>query len=178
MNKLGRALLAVLILFVVAGVVVIAVSLIVDDDDDESAAKARIVSVAKLREIARDDKRPIYWVGDPRDFQVELSQADGSSYVRYLPPDVKAGSKRPDYLTVGTYPFRNAFADLKRNAEANGDDAVTRSAPGDGRLLYYKQRPTSVYLAYPETAYLIEVYDPNEETALKLVRDGAVTPVP
>ena len=177
MGKFVRILLgSLLALIVVAGLVVLVVHL--TDDDDEKDSKARIVSIGELQKAARDSKSPIYWAGDPRDFSIELSQVKDSSYVRYLSPGVKAGNKRPDYLTVGTYPFKDAYADLLKNAKRNGDSAVTKSVPGSGRLLYYKERPTSVYLSYPNASYLIEVYDPRKGQALKLARSGDVRPVP
>jgi hypothetical protein len=41
----------------------------------------------------------------------------------------------------------------------------------------YKTRPTSVYLAYPESDYQIEVFDPSPTRAVELVTSGQVKQV-
>ncbi len=46
-----------------------------------------------------------------------------------------------------------------------------------GLAFQYKSRPTSVYLAYPESDYQIEVFDPSPARAVQLVVSGQVKPV-
>ena len=41
--------------------------------------------------------------------------------------------------------------------------------PGGGVAFQYKNRPTSVYLAYPGSDYQVEVYDPHAGRAGKLL---------
>ena len=54
---------------------------------------------------------------------------------------------------------------------------VSRAAPGGGLAIWSKKRPTSVYLAYPGSDYLVEVFDPSAERARELVLSGEVAPI-
>ena len=47
-----------------------------------------------------------------------------------------------------------------------------------GVAFYSRKAPTSVYLAYPGSDVQVEVYDPWAPGARRLVRSGAVAPVP
>ena len=52
----------------------------------------------------------IYWAGPKANHAYELTiGANGNTFVRYLPPGVAAGDPRA-YLTVASYPLRDAFA--------------------------------------------------------------------
>src|SRR5205085_8721905 len=117
---------------------------------------AAAVSTARLNALASSIGHPIYWVGPQPRNVYELSQTkDGRVYIRYLPRGVRIGSRSPDYLTVGTYPQRHAFATLRATARAQG--VRTIALAGGGLAFQYKGRPTSVYLAYPGSDYQIEV---------------------
>jgi hypothetical protein len=88
---------------------------------------------------------------------------------------VRIGNRNPKYLTVGTYPQRDALATLRATAKKQG--VRTIHLPGGGRAFQYKGRPTSVYLAYPGSDYQVEVFDPSPTRALQLVTSGQVQPV-
>ncbi len=137
---------------------------------------ARAASIRRLNALASSIGHPIYWAGSQPSYTYELSKTnDGRVYIRYLPPRAKVGSPSPNYLTVGTYPQRNAFATLRATAKTQG----LRSIPlaGGGLAFQYKRRPTSVYLAYPGSNYQIEVFDPSPSRALRLVTSGQIKPV-
>src|SRR5664279_3693392 len=52
----------------------------------------RFVEVADLTGLEADLGHPIYWAGEQPSTQLELrEEADGSIYLRYLPPGVTAG---------------------------------------------------------------------------------------
>src|SRR6266540_4712590 len=123
-------------------------------------APATAASIQRLNAFVSSVGHPIYWVGSQPRFTYELSRTkDGRVYIRYLPPGVKLGNSNPNYLTVGTYPQPHAFATLRATAKNEGVQTIQLA--GGGLAFQYKSRPTSVYLAYPESDYQIEVFDPS-----------------
>ena len=114
-------------------------------------------------------------MGSESNVTYELTQTpDGRIYVRYLPQGVKVGS-RQRYLTVATYPLKNAYATTLSGA---GQKTSVKVSVGGGGVAYYgKQIPNSVYVAYPGSNYQIEVYDPSQGRARSLVTGGHVVPV-
>src|SRR5436190_1452509 len=139
-------------------------------------APATATSIQRLYSFATSVRHPIYWAGPQPRFTYELSRTkDGRVYIRYLPRGVKTGNTNPNYLTVGTYPQANAFATLRATAKTQG--IRTLHLAGGGLAFQYKTRPTSVYLAYPQSNYQIEVFDPSPTRALELVTSGQVKPV-
>jgi hypothetical protein len=118
---------------------------------------------------------PVYWAGPRAGQTYELTRtSDGRIYVRYLPEGVKAGDPRPQFLTVGTYPRANAFAELKR--AANADGASSRPLP-QGGLAVVSPGSSSVYFGYPGARYQVEVYAPSAGSARQLVFGGQVVPI-
>jgi hypothetical protein len=111
-----------------------------------------------LAKLAAKLGRPLYWAGKEAGVTYELTQTpDGRVYVRYLPAGAKVGSDKP-YLTVGTYPVRNAYTTTMAAAKQPGSTLIP--VPG-GVAFYNKSRPTSVYVAFPGIDEQIEVYDPS-----------------
>jgi hypothetical protein len=135
----------------------------------------KLVSQAQLQHFAGSLGRPVYWAGPQSGLSYELTSASGRVWVRYLPPGVKAGDPRADFLVVGTYEQPHAYADLKHAAKRTG--SVSRSIAGGGLLVYNAQRPTSVYFSYPGASYQVEVYAPSARTARSLVLGGKTTPI-
>ena len=136
--------------------------------------KPEIVSVADLRSFARSNSSPVYWAGNINDFNLELTQSgDKQITIRYLPSKVTAGDRRVNFLTIATYPQPGAFAKLEEKKGNKG--AVLQDAPGGGSMLWYKTRPSSVYLAWPGNDQLVEVFWPDGPQAL--IKSGRVGPV-
>jgi hypothetical protein len=165
------------VLAIVIGVVV---WLLVRGGNEEAGkskrAPATAASIQRLNAFASSVGHPIYWVGSQPRFTYELSRTkDGRVYIRYLPPGTKLGNPNPNYLTVGTYPQPHAYATLRATAKKQGIRTI--HLRGGGLAFQYKNRPTSVYLAYPRTDYQIEVFDPSAARALRLVVSGQVKPV-
>jgi hypothetical protein len=134
------------------------------------------VSVSRLTSLSASLGHPIYWAGAEHGNTYELSRTkDGLVYIRYLPKGAKVGDPKPNYLAVGTYPQANAFAVLK--ATAKKQRVATMSLRGGGLAFVDKSHPTSVYLAYPGSAYQIEVYDPSPARARRLAVSGKVVPL-
>ena len=119
---------------------------------------------------------PIYWAGaEPNDTYELTRTRDGSVFIRYLPPDVQVGDRRPNYLTIGTYPQKGALKILKATAAKN--QVATISVDNGGLAFVDKKHPTSVYVAYPSVDFQIEVYDPSSGRARQLVTSGQIAPV-
>jgi hypothetical protein len=160
--------------------VLVAIALAARGDGGDDAAQARdtsprLVDSNDLLVLADSLGHPIYWAGS-RSANLELTQeADGSVYLRYLPPGTDAGDSRPQFLTVGTYPVADAVAALQRTADKAG--TTLGRAPGGGVVLVNPSSQGSVYLAYPGSDLQIEVYDPAPGRALGLIRSDAIQPV-
>jgi hypothetical protein len=171
-HLIRRAGLAALL--VVAAVVV---WILVGKDDDAERTRAAGVSLSQLTAVAGTVPHPVYWAGPARGNRYELTKTpDGRIYIRYLSSGAEVGNSRPQYRTIGTYPQKNAFATLRAAAKAQGVPQV-KLAKG-GRAFQDKNRPTSVYVAYPGSDYQIEVFDRSPSQALALVRSGQVAAVP
>jgi hypothetical protein len=134
------------------------------------------VSVRQLKALAATLGHPIFWAGAQTAVTYELTRTrDGSVYVRYLPRGVSVGDRRPDYLTVGTYPQKDAREVLKATAAKN--QIPTLRLPRGGLALVDARHPTSVYVAYPAVDLQVEVYDPSPGRARQLVTSGRIAAV-
>jgi hypothetical protein len=130
----------------------------------------------RLRSLSVEIGRPIYWAGPLSNTTYELTRTSQDRiYVRYLPHDVRVGTKRADYTIVGTYPVSNAYDVLKTLAKKEGESSFT--APNGGIAVYDTSRSTNVYLAFPGSNVQIEVFDPSASRARALVTSGQVVPV-
>jgi hypothetical protein len=135
-----------------------------------------LASAGQLSSASHSLGRPIYWAGPRDDSSYELTvTAGGRAYVRYLPRGIAAGDTRADFLTIGTYPGTQAYENLKK---VSTGPAVHSNLLDDGGLLVAPKRlPKSVYLAYPEADYQIEVYDSTSGAARRLALNGLITQV-
>jgi hypothetical protein len=133
------------------------------------------VSESQLKALASQLNHPIYWAG-PKPGAYELTRTtDGRIYIRYLPSADKVGDRTPNYLTVGTYPAKQAFPAIKRAAARQG--GVSANIDHGGLLVFNNSTPKSVYFSYPKSGYQVEVYDPSPQQARTLVLGGKITPV-
>jgi hypothetical protein len=133
------------------------------------------VSESQLKSLASESSQPIYWAG-PKHGTYELTRTtDGRTYIRYLPSADKVGDRTPNYLTVGTYPTKQAFSALSRAAARDG--AVSANVDHGGLLVFNNSAPKSVYFSYPKSGYQVEVYDPSPLEARGLVLSGSIKPI-
>jgi hypothetical protein len=138
-----------------------------------AAGKPAIVSEAQLHALAAQSKFPVYWAG-PKSGAYELTRtSDGRIYVRYLDSPGQLGTRAAKYLTVGTYPSKQAFLAIRRAAHRQGGLSV-KIANG-GLLVFNTKTPTSVYFGYPNGKYQVEVFDPSPQQARTLVLSGKIT---
>jgi hypothetical protein len=141
-----------------------------DNAASSGATGPAIVTPSDLSAYAAGVGHPVYWAGTRTGTQVELWQvASGNIFVRYLEGGAKAGDPSPDFLTIATYPFKNALAALRAKAAKPGEQS--ESLAHGGFLLYGASNPKSVYVAYPNQDVEIEVYDPNPQQALEVARN-------
>lgn len=170
-----RVRIAVVIVAALA-VAVVAWLLLKDDDDSNSGQKSTVVSTQALRDLEDSTGHDIYWAGSRPGERYELTETPaGNIYVRYLPPGVEAGAPRPDYLTVGTYPFPNAYAALRKLSLRSR--AVSQRLPGNAILVSQGANARNAYFAYRGQPLQIEVYDPQPGRAYSLIRSGEITTV-
>jgi hypothetical protein len=137
-----------------------------------SAPKPTSASAAQLASLAASLGHSIYWVGPKARYTYEVTQtSSGKVYIRYLPPGVPVGSKKP-YLSIATYPFPGAFKAIKRLATGPNVERITVPVGGVG--LIGKSYPQSIHLAYPGSDFQIEVYDPSAGRVRSIVSSGQV----
>jgi len=139
-------------------------------------ASPKIVAPGRLRALASTLGYPLYWVGKRAATRYELTRtAGGNTFIRYLPPQARAGDGRPAFLAIGTYPVRDPYGQI--DAAARRPGAVSLRLPLGGVAVYDRATPTSVYFAYPGSKVQVEVYDPSGRTARRLVLTGQVVPI-
>jgi len=134
-----------------------------------------VVSQSQLEALAAQSTQPVYWAG-PKKGAYELTRTtDGRVYIRYLPSADKVGDRTPSYLTVGTYPAKEAFRAIKLAAARQG--GVSANIEHGGLLVFNDSTPKSVYFTYPKSGYQVEVFDPSPLQARALVLGGSIKPI-
>jgi hypothetical protein len=174
---IGRVRLGAVVALAAAAVFVGWLLLKSDDDGGSSSKKTvEAASATELEALPGAVGHPVYWAGPKAGFTYELTKTpEGNVYIRYLPQGVAVGDKRPDFLTVGTYPFPQALTTARGQARRPG--AFNRAIAGRGIAYSLPKNPKSVYFAYPRLDYLYEVYDPAPLRARRLVLSGRVRPI-
>jgi hypothetical protein len=128
------------------------------------------VSAQRLSTLVAKLGHPVFWSGPTTGQRYELTETgSGRTYVRYLPPGVKAGDKRSNFLIIATYPFPKAYAALKK---VSGGKEI--EIPGGGIAVVAEGYPKSVHIAYRGVAYQVEVYDPSPAVSLETATSGNV----
>jgi hypothetical protein len=128
---------------------------------------------ATLVTFAKALKRPIYWAGPiPGDTYEFTETSTGNIFVRYLPKGVRVGDPRAAFRVIATYPYPGAVAGLAAVAGKTG-----RRLPGGGLMVPSARYPKSVHMAYPGSAYEIEVFDPVPGQASAIALSGQVRPI-
>jgi hypothetical protein len=131
------------------------------------------VTEEQLRDFADEVDRPVYWAGASETETYELTRlSNGNVYIRYLPEGTEIGDPAPKYTTVVTYPDEAAYATLEEGSKRT--DATAFRFESGALAVTYVETPTSVYFAFPDSPYLVEVFDPSPRRARQLVRSGQV----
>ena len=133
-------------------------------------------SVTDLHSFALSTGHPVYWAGAQPGFKYEVTRTpDGRVYIRYLPPEVQAGDVRLDFTFIGTYPQRDALGSVRAAIRNRGAHPI--HAAGGGLAVVNTRLPRIVYLAFPRSDYLVEIYDPSPARARGLVTSRTVLPI-
>lgn len=147
-------------------------------DGDDFGSKPQgpeAASLDRLRDLANSVGHRVYWAGQ-QSGEYELTvEHDGKIFIRYLAEGVPVGSRQVTSLTIGTYPFTDAFGTLQAVARQPG--AITDQTPDGGFVVTNETNPTNVYIAYPGSDYQIEVYHPDAARALEIATSGAIAPI-
>jgi hypothetical protein len=139
----------------------------------QAGAAPAAISSAGLTRLQESLGHPIYWAGPKPGYTYEVTRRrDGAIYVRYLPPGVRVGDPRGDFLIIVTYPYANGLLALQRVENGKGI-----RVPRGGLALVHEGYPRSVHMAYPRVDYQIEVYDPSPRVARQVATSGQVRPV-
>ena len=138
---------------------------------------ARIVPKNDLAEVPAEVDHPVFWAGNRAGSEYEVrDDASGNVHFRYLTGGAPAGDTEQTFLDIGTYPFTGAYKATK--SLANGD-GVVKVKVGKAIGFYQKNRPYSVILSFPSRPDLqIEVYHPEKNGALAIVKQGDIVPMP
>jgi hypothetical protein len=178
-------IVAVLAAALIVGVVAFLLLSGGDDEEPEPApappaasvkTEPEIVGAAELRRLSVELGHPLYWLGSRPGAELELTrEGNGDVYVRYLTGGAGAGDRRPNFVTVGTYPVPDALAAVK-SAAAN---AGVKPLPLDhgGFAFVNPDNPSSVYFAHPGADFQVEVFAPEPGEALELITGGKVVVV-
>lgn len=175
---LGGTLLLVVIVLAIAVTVVAALWM---RGDGRKAFNLELgvptaASASDLRAFA-SPSRPVFWIGPANSGTLELTRTSaGGVYVRYLPAGVAVGDRAPSYTTIATYSTPDAHATLQRSVRTRGF-RQSKAANG-GLAVWQPSKATSVYLAFPKSDYLVEVYDPSPRRARALALSARVRRVP
>jgi hypothetical protein len=141
-----------------------------------NASKPTAATVSGIQQLAGTLRHPIYWAGEKSGYTYELTHTKSDNvYVRYLPKGVQVGDQRADFLTVGTYPSTNPIASISAALKRKGTSRFV--VPGGGVAVQYAAHPTSVYVAYPGSHVLIEIFEPAPAQARAVARSGAIRPL-
>jgi hypothetical protein len=141
-----------------------------------NASKPTAATVAGLQQLAGTLRHPIYWAGEKSGYTYELTRTKSDNvYVRYLPKGVPVGDQRADFLTIGSYPQVNPMRSIGAALKRKGTTRFV--VPGGGVAVQYAAHPTSVYVAFPGSSLLIEIFEPSPAQARAVARSGAIRPL-
>lgn len=173
-----RSFQAVLVLCVLAGGAFGVAARVVQPAASQPAIALRAgvpteLSPRELRDYARLGGRDVFWLGPVLGTRLEVTEAGARGvFVRYVPAGKKIGDRATRYTTVATYLVKSAYRVAVRSGRSPG--AVTESLPSGGLAVWRRDRPTSVFLAYPGSASLVEIFAPDPADARRLARSGGL----
>lgn len=140
-------------------------------DSTPVAGRPAFVTEQELRDFG-DTHGPVYWAGPKDGVNYELTQADsGAVFVRYVPENQKVGSATED-LTVATYPQTDGYGMLEQSAEAENMGSQTTQT--GALVVVNSDTPLSTYFSFPDAAFQVEVFSPNDGESQELVLAGSI----
>jgi hypothetical protein len=142
-----------------------------------ASGEAKMLESEEVGTISDEIGHTPFWAGEREGTKIELRHDDvGNTHVRYLTGDAEPGDPAQVYLDVGTYPFKDSFSVISGMA---AEKALKRVEVGDMVGFYDPERPTNIYLSSPDRPdFQVEVFHPEAEAALEIVRNGDIVPMP
>jgi hypothetical protein len=147
-----------------------------------------LTSAEGLRALSASAGQPVYWAGEQPGTKLELTRTTtGRIFIRYLPAGAQIADPSLAFPFVATYRYPKAFEAVTKASRGTG--AVVRSLANGGLAVQNRRGPElvkatarplpspPVFLAYPGSDYLVEVYDRSADRALGLVSSRRVRPV-
>jgi hypothetical protein len=132
---------------------------------------------AQLREVVLKNKLTAYWSG-PLDKALYslVANSNGQVFVRYLPEGQGLADTAAKYRVIASYPQPNAYSVTQ--AAGNQANAISFINADGAQVFYSKSYATNVYLAFPESAFEVEIFDPGNGAALGLATtSGKITQI-
>jgi hypothetical protein len=121
----------------------------------------------ELLAIVSENNLVAYWSGSEAGALYSLvANTSGQVFVRYLSDGLGLEDTSANYRVVATYPQADAFAITQ--AAGNQANAISFVNPDGAQVFFSKDFPSNIYMAYPDLAYEIEIYDPGSGVALNL----------
>jgi len=122
---------------------------------------------AQLREVVAKNKLTAYWSGPETNALYSLiANSNGQVFVRYLNDGQGLSDTAPKYRVIASYPQVNAYSVTQ--AAGNQANAISFINADGAQVFYSKSYASNVYLAYPESAFEVEIFDPGNGVALGL----------
>ena len=138
---------------------------------------ARLVSAKQAGKMARAAGHPVFWAGTVPGMKVAMNRDTLMNvHVRYLPEGADPETDATPHLSVGSYPFEQAFRATSRLASEPG--RVEIRLPGAVGFLdrLRGNRLVLSFRGHPDLQ--VEVSHPRVTEALEAVRSGGIVPIP
>ena len=130
----------------------------------------------ELRRYAGAAGRELYWLGPITGRKLEVTDAGANGlFVRYLPRTGAVGDKRASFTTVATYTVQRPYRLALRSGREAG--TVSERIASGGIAVWRRSRPSSVYIAYPGSGVMVEIFHPARSEARALALTGRIVPV-
>lgn len=137
----------------------------------------KMLESAEVATVSDELGHTVFWAGERPGTSIELRHdAIGNTHVRYLTDGAEPGDPAQEYLDIGTYPFKNGYSVLSAMSK---EDGRKRVEVGDAVGFYDPANPTNIYLGFPDSPdFQVEVFHPDADGALEVVRSGDIVPMP
>lgn len=142
-----------------------------------ASGEPRVLESSDVNTISNEIGQTIFWAGERPGTKIELSNDEiGNTHVRYLTGGAEPGDPNPAYLDIGTYPFKNGYSVISKMSQ---DDQL-KQIKADGMVGFYDpKRPTNIYLGFADSPdFQVEVFHPESEAAIEVVRSGDIVAMP
>lgn len=134
------------------------------------------LSASQLRVYAATMGRELYWLGPIEGRRLEVTEAGQRGlFVRYVPTGGALGDQSHSFTTIATYPVEGAYQTAVRSGRAVG--SVSQRLASGGLAVWRRSRPSNVYIAFPRSGVLVEIFDPGRSVSRTLARSERVRPV-